>query len=143
MRYLLVIILMVVLSALFSASEISFNASNKMRLKKAAENGSRSATLAYKISGDFTTALSAILIGNNLANIAASTAATVVAMNLLMSLRTLNSDGMASFVSTVVMTVVILIFGEIVPKIIAKNNADSAVRVFAWLSSALSQPGPC
>ncbi len=138
MRYLLVIILMVVLSALFSASEISFNASNKMRLKKAAENGSRSAALAYKISGDFTTALSAILIGNNLANIAASTAATVVAMNLLMSLRTLNSDGMASFVSTVVMTVVILIFGEIVPKIIAKNNADSAVRIFAWPTRILT-----
>jgi CBS domain containing-hemolysin-like protein len=138
MRYLLVIILMVVLSALFSASEISFNASNKIRLKKAAENGSRSAALAYKISEDFTTALSAILIGNNLANIAASTAATVVAMNLLMSLRTLNSDGMASFVSTVVMTVVILIFGEIVPKIIAKNNADSAVRLFAWPTRILT-----
>ena len=138
MRYVLVIILMVILSAYFSASEISFNASNKIRLKKAAENGSRSAALAYRISEDFTTALSAILIGNNLANIAASTAATVIAMNLLMSLRTMNSDGMASFVSTVVMTVIILIFGEIVPKIIAKNNADSAVRFFAWPTRILT-----
>jgi CBS domain containing-hemolysin-like protein len=134
----LIIILMVILSAYFSASEISFNASNKIRLKKAAENGSRSAALAYRISEDFTTALSAILIGNNLANIAASTAATVIAMNLLMSLRTMNSDGMASFVSTVVMTVIILIFGEIVPKIIAKNNADSAVRFFAWPTRILT-----
>ncbi|MBE6723751.1 MAG: HlyC/CorC family transporter [Ruminococcaceae bacterium] len=138
MRYVLIIILMVILSAYFSASEISFNASNKIRLKKAAENGSRSAALAYRISEDFTTALSAILIGNNLANIAASTAATVIAMNLLMSLRTMNSDGMASFVSTVVMTVIILIFGEIVPKIIAKNNADSAVRFFAWPTRILT-----
>jgi len=137
-RYVLIIILMVILSAYFSASEISFNASNKIRLKKAAENGSRSAALAYRISEDFTTALSAILIGNNLANIAASTAATVIAMNLLMSLRTMNSDGMASFVSTVVMTVIILIFGEIVPKIIAKNNADSAVRFFAWPTRILT-----
>ena len=138
MKYVLVIILMVILSAYFSASEISFNASNKIRLKKAAENGSRSAALAYRISEDFTTALSAILIGNNLANIAASTAATVIAMNLLMSLRTMNSDGMASFVSTVVMTVIILIFGEIVPKIIAKNNADIAVRFFAWPTRILT-----
>ena len=138
MRYVLIIILMVILSAYFSASEISFNTSNKIRLKKAAENGSRSAALAYRISEDFTTALSAILIGNNLANIAASTAATVIAMNLLMSLRTMNSDGMASFVSTVVMTVIILIFGEIVPKIIAKNNADSAVRFFAWPTRILT-----
>ena len=138
MRYVLVIILMVILSAYFSASEISFNASNKMRLKKAADGGSRSAALAYRISEDFTTALSAILIGNNLANIAASTAATVIAMNLLLTMKALNSDGMASLVSTVVMTLIILIFGEIVPKIIAKNNADAAVRVFAWPTRILT-----
>ncbi|MBQ3816015.1 MAG: HlyC/CorC family transporter, partial [Clostridia bacterium] len=53
-------------------------------------------------------------------------------------LHTLNSDGMASFVSTVVMTVIILIFGEIVPKIVAKNNADSAVRIFAWPTRILT-----
>ena len=69
MEYLLIILLMVILSAYFSASETSFNASNKMRLKKAAEAGSKTAKLAYKISEDFTTALSAILIGNNLVNI--------------------------------------------------------------------------
>ena len=137
-KYILVITLMVVLSAFFSASEISFNASNKMRLKKAAEDGDRSAALAYKISEDFTTALSAILIGNNLANIAASTAATVVTMNLLMSLRSLNNDGIASVISTVVMTFIILIFGEIVPKIIAKNNADAAVRLFAYPTKILT-----
>ena len=138
MRYVLTIVLMVILSACFSASEISFNASNKLRLKKAAEGGSRSAALAYRISEDFTTALSAILIGNNLANIAASTAATVITMNLLLSLRSLASDGAASFVSTVVMTTIILILGEIVPKIIAKNNADAAVRLFAWPTRILT-----
>ncbi len=132
MGSLVVILLMIVLSAFFSASEISFNASNKLRLKKAAESGSRTAALAYRISEDFTTALSAILIGNNLANIAASTAATVIAMSLLLSRHAMNSDSLASAIATVVMTVVILIFGEIVPKIIAKNNADVFVRVFAY-----------
>lgn len=138
MKHILIILLMVVFSAFFSASEISFNASNKMRLKKAAEGGSKSAALAYKISEDFTTALSAILIGNNLANIAASTAATVVTMNLLLSFKSINSDGIASVVSTVVMTFIILIFGEIVPKIIAKNNADAAVKLFAYPTKILT-----
>lgn len=138
MKYVFIIILMVLFSAYFSASEISFNASNKMRLKKAAENGSRSAALACKISEDFTTALSAILIGNNLANIAASTAATVIALNLLIRTHAMNSDGLASVVSTVVMTLIILIFGEIVPKIIARNNADSAVKLFAYPTRILT-----
>lgn len=136
--YILIILLMLILSAYFSGSEISFNASNKMRLKKAAEAGSKSAALAYKISEDFNTALSAILIGNNLANIAASTAATVIAMNMLLSLGALNSDGMASLISTVVMTVIVLIFGEIVPKILAKNNADTVVRWCAYPTRILT-----
>ncbi len=136
--YLLIILLMVILSAYFSGSEISFNASNKLRLKKAAEAGSKTAALAYKISEDFTTALSAILIGNNLANIAASTAATVITMNLLLRFHAVNSDGVASLISTVVMTVIILIFGEIVPKIIAKNNADVMVRWFAYPTRILT-----
>ena len=134
----LLIVLMVLLSAYFSGSEISFNASNKLRLKKAAEAGSRTARIAYRISEDFTTALSAILIGNNLANIAASTAATVIAMNLLLRLNAVNSDGLASLLSTVVMTLVILIFGEIVPKILAKNYADVTVRWFAYPTRILT-----
>ena len=137
MQYFLIILLMVLLSAYFSASETSFNASNKMRLKKAADAGSKTAKIAYKISEDFTTALSAILIGNNLANIAASTAATVVTVNFLLTLE-LDNDGLASLISTVGMTLVILIFGEIVPKIIAKNNADKMVRFFAYPTRILT-----
>ena len=130
--YILTIVAMVILSAFFSASEISFNASNKLRLKKAAEAGSKSATLAYRISEDFNQALSAILIGNNLANIAASTAATVIAMKLIITWQGNENDELASLISTVVMTLIILVFGEIVPKILAKNYADSAVKLFAY-----------
>lgn len=130
--YIIVIFLMVLFSAFFSASEISFNASNKMRLKKSAEAGSKTAALAYKISENFTSALSAILIGNNLANIAASTAATVITMSLLLRVGAGSSDSLASLIATVVMTFIILIFGEIVPKIVAKNNADTTVLWFAY-----------
>lgn len=130
--YILVIFIMILFSAFFSASEISFNASNKMRLKKSAEAGSKTAALAYKISENFTSALSAILIGNNLANIAASTAATVITMSLLLRVGSAGSDSLASLIATLVMTFIILIFGEIVPKIIAKNNADTTVLWFAY-----------
>ncbi len=117
------IVLMLVLSAFFSGSEISFNASNKIRLRKSAEAGDKLSVTAYKISQNFTTALSAILIGNNLANIAASTAATVIFLELIPG-----SDGLASLVSTIFMTLLVLTFGEIVPKILAKENADIVVR---------------
>ena len=139
MGYLVIILFMIILSAFFSASEISFNASNKMRLKRSAEAGNKAAALACRISDDFKSALSAILIGNNLANIAASTAATVLTMEMLLTLGTPGSDGLASLISTVVMTVLILIFGEIVPKIIAKNNADVFVCFFAYPINILTK----
>jgi Mg2+/Co2+ transporter CorB len=77
-----VIFVMICLSAYFSASEIAFNTSNKMRLRRAAENGSKTAEMAYKVGENFTTTLSAILVGNNLANIAVSTCTTLIVMSL-------------------------------------------------------------
>ena len=122
----LVIFCMVCLSAYFSASEIAFNSSNKMRLRRAAEGGSKTAKIAFDITERFTTALSAILIGNNLANIAVSTCTTLIVLNLFR-----DNVGVASAVATVVVTIVILIFGEILPKVLAKQNADTVVRIVA------------
>ena len=132
--YIIVILLMIVCSAFFSGTEISFNASNKLRLKKSAEEGSRPAALAYKISENFTEALSAILIGNNLANIAASTAATLIMTRILQDSKLDNAvkDTIITAVSTVVMTLIILIFGEITPKVIAKQHADKLVGIVAY-----------
>ena len=119
----IVIAVMVCLSAYFSASEIAFNTSNKMRLRRAAENGSKTAALAYAISEKFTTALSTILIGNNLANIAVSTCTTLIVLQLFPE-----NVGVASTLATILVTVVILICGEIVPKVLAKQHADTVVR---------------
>ena len=121
-----VILVMIMLSAYFSASEIAFNSANKMRLRRAAEGGSKTAALAFSISERFTTALSAILIGNNLANIAVSTCSTLIILNLFK-----NNVALASTISTILITVIILIFGEIVPKVIAKQNADTVVKMVA------------
>ena len=121
-----VIFVMICLSAYFSASEIAFNTANKMRLRKACECGSCTAKVAYAICDKFTTSLSAILIGNNLANIAISTCSTLIVMNLFR-----DNIALASTVATILVTVVILIFGEIVPKILSKQNADTVVRIIA------------
>lgn len=121
-----VILVMIMLSAYFSASEIAFNSANKMRLRKSAEGGSTTAKIAFSITEKFTTALSAILIGNNLANIAVSTCSTLIILNLFK-----DDVALASMISTILITVVILIFGEIVPKVLAKQNADVIVKIVA------------
>ncbi len=121
-----VIFIMICLSAYFSASEIAFNSANRMRLRKACEGGSCTAKIAYSICERFTTSLSAILIGNNLANIAISTCTTLIVMNLFK-----NNVALASTIATVLVTVVILIFGEIIPKVLSKQNADTVVRIIA------------
>lgn len=121
-----VILIMILLSAYFSASEIAFNSANKMRLRRAAEGGSKTAKIAFAITEKFTTALSAILIGNNLANIAVSTCSTLIILNLFK-----NDVAIASTITTILITIIILIFGEIIPKVLAKQNADVVVRIVA------------
>lgn len=108
----ILIILMLILSACFSGTEIAFNASNKLRLKKSAEAGSKTAALAYQISEKFTIALSAILIGNNLANVAASSATTLIIIDVLDALGVSGGKGEAlgSTIATIIMTVIILDF---------------------------------
>lgn len=122
----IVIVVMIALSAYFSASEIAFNASNKLRLRRAAESGDTTAKVAYRISENFTTSLSAILVGNNLANIAVSTCTTLIVLQLFPG-----NDGLASTIATIIVTVAILIFGEIIPKILSKQHADTVVRFVA------------
>ncbi|MBQ7491653.1 MAG: HlyC/CorC family transporter [Clostridia bacterium] len=115
----LAIVGLICCSAFFSGTEIAFAAVNPLRLKNAADGGSRTAQIAYAICTHYDRALCTILIGNNLVNIAASSIATVIAIRLF------GNDG--TIYATLVMTVLILIFGEIFPKILAKEHSDSFV----------------
>ncbi|MBR6410078.1 MAG: HlyC/CorC family transporter [Clostridia bacterium] len=117
--YIAITILMILLSAWFSASEMAFNYANVLRLKKRQEEGSKAAALALRIRDHFTDTLSMILIGNNLVNIAASTCMTVL------FLSTAWSESVATVVSTLVMTILILIFGETTPKLLAKRFPEA------------------
>ena len=110
------IVVLIALSAFFSASEIGYASVNELRLKKAAEDGGRlRAKLAYRIYEAYDDALISILIGNNLVNIASSSVATVIAVSLM------GDDG--AWAATGIMTVLILTFGEIIPKIVAVQTS--------------------
>ncbi|WP_295154442.1 hemolysin family protein [uncultured Ruminococcus sp.] len=111
------IALLLMLSAVCSATETAFSSCNRIRLKKMADGGSKSAAKALKICADFDKALTAILIGNNVVNIASSALATVFFTEKFGA----GSVGIA----TAVMTVLVLIFGEILPKSLAKENSES------------------
>jgi CBS domain containing-hemolysin-like protein len=115
-RTLLILILLVFVSAFFSAAETAYTSANKIRLRSRAENGSKKAARALAIIERYDKTLTTILIGNNIVNILTSALATVMFISLL------GERGTA--VSTAVVTVVVLIFGEILPKTIAKIHAE-------------------
>ena len=118
------IVICIFFSAFFSGSEIAFASVNTLRLKTRAENGSKAAKIAHYICEVYEKALCTILIGNNLVNIASSSIATVIAMDLV------GDEG--AVYATFVMTVLILIFGEIMPKILAKDHCDAFVLTTAY-----------
>ncbi len=113
--YLLLVVL-IGLSAFFSASEMAFSSVNLMRMKSMSQDGNRKATAVLSIVENFDKTLTTILIGNNVVNIASASLATLIATEAF------GSGAVAA--STAVMTVLVLIFGEILPKSFAKQNAD-------------------
>ena len=132
MSYVLIFIL-ICFSAFFSGTEIAYTSVNRVRLKKLAEDGSRMAKLADKISDKFDDALTAVLIGNNFVNIAASAASTTIALSIAARIGGGHSStGLAATIATAVITVLILIFGEIVPKVVCKQNSDRAACLTAY-----------
>ena len=119
--HIIIIVVCVILSAYFSATETAFSTFNRIRIKNLAEKGNKKASLVLKLSDDYDSLISTILIGNNIVNILASAMATLLFAKLIA-----NQD-LAATVSTAVLTVILLVFGEISPKTIAKNSAESFV----------------
>ncbi len=121
--YVIVLIVLVALSAYFSASETAFTSYNKTRAKTDAEDGSKKARKVLWLSDSYEKLISTILIGNNIVNIVATSLATVLFTKIFS-----HNPELGVTVSTVVMTLSILIFGEITPKTIAKKNPDGFSR---------------
>ena len=133
----LVLLMLLLLSAYFSATETAFSSLNAIRLKNMADSGHKRAALVLRLSDNYDQLLSTILIGNNIVNIASASLATVL------FIRHLGDIG--ATVSTIVTTVIVLIFAEISPKSLAKESPEKfalfsapILRVFIFLLTPLN-----
>ncbi len=137
LEYTVIIAVMVVLSAYFSATETAFSSLNKTRLRAMAEGGNKKAEVTLSLAENYDKLISTILIGNNIVNIAASSIATVMFVHLY--------GDIGATISTAVITVVVLIFGEITPKSIAKDSPERfamfstpAIRALIWVLTPIN-----
>ena len=123
--YILIMAALVLMSAYFSATETAFSSLNKTRMKTMAEKGNKRATLVLKLSDHYDKLISTILIGNNIVNIALASLGTVFFVSIY--------GDIGATISTAVITIAVLIFGEISPKSIAKDMPEK----FAMFSAPL------
>ena len=130
------LVILVGFSAFFSASETAFSSLNQIRLKSRAEDGDSSAARVLNMAEQYDKLLSTILIGNNIVNIAAASIGTILFTRMLGAER-------GATVSTIVLTIIVLIFGEVTPKSLAKEMPEkvaTAVSPFLALLMALMTP---
>jgi len=125
-QLLVALIILILFSGFFSATETAFSCANKIKLRTLASNGNKRATKVLVLAEEnFDMLISTILVGNNIVNISAATIST-----LLFALLIKNPQIDSSFVSTAVTTVAVLIFGEITPKFIAKTYPEKLAMLF-------------
>ena len=117
-----IIIICIIMSAYFSATETAFSSINKIRLKNLAEKGNKKAELVLTLSDNYDVLISTILIGNNIVNILASSLCTLLFFNIF---KGGSLEGISSLISTVILTLVILTFGEISPQTVAKKKPEA------------------
>ncbi len=114
---LIIILFCVIMSGYFSAAETAFSSLNRIRIKNLAQNGNKRAGLVLRLSKNYDELISTILIGNNIVNVACASLVTLIFVNMLGQER-------GAGISTLVTTVVVLIFGEVSPKSIAKESPE-------------------
>ena len=124
------LVILVAFSAFFSASETAFSSLNQIRLKSRADDGDRTAARVLAMSEQYDKLLSTILIGNNIVNIAAASIGTIIFTKMLGAAR-------GATVSTMVLTIVVLIFGEVTPKSLAKEMPETIATAVAPVLSLL------
>src|SRR3989339_1934786 len=130
--YIAVIAFLILLSAFFSATEIAFSSLNPIKIKNYIQNGNKRAVHTLKLADDFDRILTTILVGNNIVNILSASLATVIFVKFW--------GDLGVTLSTAVMTVLVLIFGEITPKSIAKKVPEKwalavtpVLTLFVWV----------
>lgn len=121
----IILFILILLSAFFSSSETAFSTINKMRIRSLAESGNKKALKVQLIIDDYNKMISAVLIGNNIVNISASALATSLAMEL--------GGSFAVGITTGILTIVVLIFGEIVPKTWASLYSEKITLIYSGI----------
>lgn len=124
-----IIVVLLLFSAIFSASETAYNSVNKARLRSIADDGNKRAIMAIKISDNFDKALTTILIGNNIVNLTASALTTIYVTNRF------GIEYVAA--GTAIITVIVILFGEIIPKNLANEFPEAFSLFIAYPLNAL------
>ena len=140
--HIVIIVVCLILSAFFSATETAFTTLNRIRIKTLAEKGNRRARLALRLSESYDKLLTTILIGNNIVNILSASLGAIVAMELL---RNTAAYDFHTTISTAALTLIVLIFGEISPKTVAKCMPERfamfsapVMNVICWIFTPFS-----
>lgn len=120
---------LILLSGFFSSSETAFTSVNQIRLRNSAKNGDKRAEWTLKLTEDYNNVLSTILVGNNIVNIASSSLATILFISYF--------PQYGVTIATVVMTILVLIFGEVTPKAIAKDRPEKVTKFATPILSVL------
>ena len=135
---LIVMIVLLALSAFFSATETAFSTFNRIRMKNMAQNGNKRANLVLRLDERYDKLINTVLIGNNIVNIALSSIATIFFIEILKETNFQDADSLGATLSTVIVTVAVLIFGEITPKVIARGHADGVALAFSYIINAIT-----
>ena len=121
---LITLIILIILSAFFSSAETAFTTVNKIRIRTFEEEGRPNAALIRKLTDDPQKMLSAILIGNNIVNLTASSLTTIMVTRITANLGLASKSATAIGIATGILTLIILVFGEITPKSIATRSSE-------------------
>ncbi|MBQ4067048.1 MAG: HlyC/CorC family transporter [Clostridia bacterium] len=132
---LLVMILLTAMSGFFSATETAFTSFNKIKMKSLASAGNKRAIRVLKLDESYDKLITTILIGNNIVNISLSTISTLFFLDALSNI--INNEDLIATISTAIITIIVLIFGEISPKTIAKDHSDGYTMATSGLISLI------
>lgn len=135
----IILFLLISLSAFFSSAETALTAVNKIRIRSLAEEGVKSAIIVNKLIEDPTKMLGAILIGNNIVNLTASSLSTTIAIHLCNKMGMGNNASIGIGIATAIVTILILIFGEITPKTLATLNSEKLALSYGKIIYFLGQ----
>ena len=126
----LALVLCIVLSGIFSATETAYSTASKVRLTTMSDEGDKKAGKVLKLLNNYEKVLFTVLVGNNIVNITATTLATLLFIALM--------GDIGATVSTIVITVVVLLFGEISPKMLAKQHPEGfAKSIYGFLRACM------